>query len=535
VRICGVKKKSPLNDVPERFLARYGHLITGYLGGFDRMRFMGSIRTLQSVRGMMGFLGRTGVLLKEFKAYSQALTERVRQHAESVASASGHAVEYLRSSLERKDQMARTVAQEQGIREGLIGVFSCVEPCMTYFLHRNRRERLLELEFAAGKCLHLYYYFLHAEYGLMHLRLQTWFPFNVTICLNGREWLARVMEKAGLGFVQKGNCFVALEDAAAARVLTAQQLKTDWSQTLNELLRTCHPIAEELCAPIQQSYYWSLKESEYATDFLFRSPQELAELYPRFLHHGIEHFGSKDVLRFLGSNSKSEHVHGKFEGELNTSLRRRPEGVRIKHSAHGNSIKLYDKEGQVLRVETTINQPANFRVYRRSERHPEEPPCWRPMRKGIADTYRRAEVSAAANLRYCDALAQVSDQEPVGKAADTIFKPVRKAKRRYRALNPWSQRDAALLECVGNGAWVLNGFRNQDVRTALLGEPRCKRQRKRDAAKVTRLLALLRAHHLIRKLPGTHRYQVTARGRQVITALQAARRASTQQLTEIAA
>jgi len=422
MRIGGMKTTSTLNDVPKGFLARYGKLITGFVSGFDRMRFMGTIRTLQSVRGMMGYLGSVQVLLKDFRDFSHELTARVRHHGHAMAEATGRSVQFLRGSSERKEELVRAVAAREGIREGLIGVFSSVEPCLTYFLRRDACSKHLHLEFGSGQCLHLYYYFLHAEYGLMHLRLQTWFPYNVTLCLNGRQWLARQMEKAGIGFVQKGNCFLHLEDVGRTQTLAAEQLKTDWSQMLDRLLGQCHPVVENLCRPIGQKYYWSLKESEYATDFIFCSPEDLAALYPRFLRHGMENFGSSDVLRFLGAKSRAECVNGNFEAELNSSLKRRPEGVRIKHYAAGNSIKLYDKEGQVLRVETTINRPGVFKVYRRSERHPQEKPRWLVLRRGVADTQRRAQVSAAANVRYCEALAQVGSDRPTGEVTDTILR-----------------------------------------------------------------------------------------------------------------
>jgi hypothetical protein len=505
------------------------------LSGFDRMRFMGTIRTMQSNRGLRGYLGRVHVLVKEFRDFSLNLTEQVRSHAHTVAEAAGKKVRFLQSSSVRKDELAREIAAQEHIGEGLIGIFSSIEPCKTYFVRRNRETKHLDLEFAPGKCLHLYYYFLHGEYGLMHLRLQTWFPFNVTICINGREWLARQMERAGIGYIQKDNCFLEIANAAAAQTLADDQLKTDWPQMLNGLLRGCHPIVAQLCEPIQQSYYWSLKESEYATDFMFRSPEELSALYPRFLRHGMQNFGSPDVLRFLGSKGTPLHIHGNFEAELNTSLKRRPEGVRIKHYVAGNSIKLYDKEGQVLRVETTINHPEVFRVYRRPERQPEEEPRWLVLRKGVADTHRRAQLSKAANLRYSEALAKVSDDQPIGEVTETIFKRVCRKQRHYRALNPWTKKDAELLECVSSGAWMINGFRNRDVRISLFGEGDTKKEIRRDAARVTRLLALLRAHHIIRRVSATHRYQITGKGRQIITALQNARFASTEKLAKNAA
>jgi hypothetical protein len=527
-----------LHGTPESFLARFGEHCSGILSGFDRMRFMGSFRTLQDARGMAGYLYRAGVLLKRFGDYAEELTERVREHARALAAAAGLEVEYLTRSTERKQLLAQEAVRQRGGREGLVSVYSCVEPCRTFGVQRDARQRQLVLKARQGKCLHFYFYFLHPRYGLLHLRLQTWFPFTVTVCLNGRQWLAQQLKEAGVGFAQQGNCFTQLADVAAAQRLSDQQLETDWTQLLQGLLTQCHPLAAEIGAPIGQSYYWTLKESEYATDVLFNSPEELAALYPRFLHHALEHFGSQDVLRFLGSRSTARTVHGNFEGELYSTLRGRPEGVCLKHYAAGNSIKLYDKEGQVLRVETTIHHPEVFKVYRPTATpgpDGEEVLQWQRMRKAVADIHRRAEVSRAANTRYLEGMATVSSREPVGPLAATIFGRVEKDGRRYRALNPWHQPDADLLEAISAGQWTINGFRNRDLRTALYGTTTDAAEAKRQSARVTRLLGLLRAHGIIHKIGGTHRYQVSARGRQIITALQAARRASIEELAKIAA
>ena len=85
------------------------------------------------------------------------------------------------------------------------------------------------------------------------------------------------------------------------------------------------------------------------------------------------------------------------------------------------------------------------------------------------------------------------------------------------------------------GAWTINGFRNRDLRRNLFAPTKDKLRQKRDAARVSRLLALLRAHGIVQKVTGTHRYLLTPRGRQILTALQAARRASIDQLLKIAA
>jgi len=397
--------KNPIspNSVSSPFVAQHADLITGVLHCWDRIRFLGTLRTLQSVHGMMGYLQRANVLLKDFRQYVSELTARVRQQSEQIAEAAGRPAHYLHGSLVRKDGLARQAAEKDAIEEGLIGLWSCVEPCRTFFVSRDPRRKILFLEFAPGKCLHHYFYFADPQFGLMHLRLQTWFPFGVSVCVNGHLWLARLMDQAGIAYRQQENCFTWIEDPEGAQRLASSQLQTDWAAALNRLLGQCHPLWEEICRPIAQQYYWSAQESEFSSDVLFASRRELERLYPRLIRHAIINFGSRDVLRFLG---QSEKVRGTCQYEIKSSLKARPEGLRVKHTAAGNSVKIYDKQATVLRTETTISQTEVFRVYREPEPAapadaPQNQGRWMRMRKGVADMHRRAEVSQAANERIC--------------------------------------------------------------------------------------------------------------------------------------
>jgi hypothetical protein len=225
-----------------------------------------------------------------------------------------------------------------------------------------------------------------------------------------------------------------------------------------------------------------------------------------------------------------------LNAEVVSDVKRRQEGVRIKHRLGENAIKMYDKQGSVLRVETTINDAAGFKSFRTPEGKPDAPQGWHAMRKGIADLHRRAEVSDAANNRYLEALASVSDATSLGELTARLCRPTKRNGRRLRALNPHAPADAALIEAIGRGEFTINGFRNRDLRRLLFtstsaSEP----EQRRQAAAVSRKLALLRGHHLIRKVPNTHRYHLTDAGRITVTALIAAKHASTQQLTKLAA
>jgi len=529
----GVKTQpfTATHGVPESFLSKFGQKVTGILWGFDRVRFRGTLRLLFQPAAMERYLCSCGVLIKEFKHFAESVTAKVKAASYRAAAVASRPVQYLADSQLSKEDHARQIALEDGISEGLIVVFSALEPCYSYSVRGDRASKQIHLVIEPRKCTHFYHYFRHADFGLMHVRVQSWFPFTVEICLNGREWLARQMDRAGIGYQQSGNCFVQLDDPPAAQTLLDQQLHTDWPKALDELLTRAHPLHTEICAPLGQGYYWSAAQSEYATDLIFADAQGLAALYPRFLHHAIRSFASPDVLRFLGQRRPA-----RCQGQITSTLKQRAEGMRIRHSVNGNSLKMYDKEGQVLRVETTINHPRHFKVYRASETDAEQKLSWRRLRFGVADLWRRAQISRAANHRYLEALATVTGSVPLRREAEGVCRALIHKGKRYRALNPWTAQDGALLETISRGEFALNGLRNRDLRKLLYPLKRTtKMQQHRQAAAITRRLALLRAHGILRKVTGTHRYHLSSPGRRIVTALLAARTADVDQLIKMAA
>ena len=518
----------------ESFLARHRSQIQGTISGFDRLRFVGQMRMLSFVEGLAGFLSRAGVLLKDFGEYVENLSNQIKQATIRMAESTPTGrVHYLASSEQSKEEFVRRLPPPQ-TETGLVAVLSCVEPCKSYVIRRNAATKHLELGSAQRKCLHYYFYLVHPQFGPMHVRLQTWLPQKIHICLNGRDWLARQLDAAGIGYLKKDNAFVAIDNFPRAQALLDEQLKVTWPLALDALVREFHPVhAERFGSATPQPYYWTAEQSEWATDVIFNSPRALAELYPRLLHHGITTFGSRDVLKFLQQKVPAQGgFHGRFAGEVVSDLKSRPEGVRIKHSCGQNSVKMYDKQGQVLRVETTIHEARGLKVYRPVADDPGGPSRWQPLRKGIADLHRRCELSQAANERYLEALGAVETPTPLEKLSATMCRPVFKDGRRYRGLNPLSEEDARVLEAVQQGPHLIGGFRNRDIRQYLFGAPpREEKKHRQQSNRVGRYLALLRAHGLIRKVPKTHRYQLTTSGRTKVAAIYAARKATVEKLT----
>ncbi len=520
------------------FIQKYEKDVMGSLSGFDRLVFRGILRRLFYPQGMDYCLAFLGVLLKDFAQYVLQVTARLKEASLAAARRAGRPVQYLASSQVRKDDLAREMAARDHLTDGLICVLTCVEPCQTFEIHRHRELKRLQIRPHRSKCLHLYHYFLHPQFGFMSARLQTWFPLTIQICLNGREWLSRQLTREGIAYQQRGNCFTWIEDPRRAQEIMDRLLCTPWPALLQEIAGQLNPIHAELFGDFDLGYYWSVHQSEWATDIMFKDPGKLAGLYPQFLRHGLATFASPDVMRFLGRKiPPTGNLPRNFAGEVVSRLQKRPEGIRIKHRLGSNHLKLYDKEGSNLRVETTINDPRDFKVLRRKAGDSQGDLAWRPLRKGVADLHRRAQVSEAANRRYLQALAQVRDTTSLGALTEKLCRPTTWKGQRVRALNPYGPEDLALLKAVARGEFNINGFRNRDLAKLLYAADQelSATEKRRQSSAITRKLRLLRAHGLIKKVPKTHRYHLTAAGSKAITAIIAALHASPDSLIKLAA
>ena len=165
----------------EAFIQKYRQDVTGVLSGWDRVRMRGMQRILANVGGMMSYLSHVGVWLKDFGAFVERTCLAVRQASEQAARRLDRPVLYLSSSAVDKYQQALTIAEQDRVQEGLVCVFSCVEPCQAYKVQPDRTAKTISLQKALRKCVHLYHYWRHKDFGLMHARLQTWFPFTLEV------------------------------------------------------------------------------------------------------------------------------------------------------------------------------------------------------------------------------------------------------------------------------------------------------------------------------------------------------------------
>jgi hypothetical protein len=506
----------------QQFIAKYEKDIQGVMSGFDRVLFRGSLRRLTHSKGMKWYLAENNILCKQYEDHVKKVSQNVKLAALAPFRQQDLLVKHVYGKDDDKEAIARAFAQERSITEGDVCALTAMEMAPTF------QHEKTDMAVRPRPCLTVYHYRIDPIFGWMHARIQTWFPFYVHVCINGREWLARRMDQEGLRYFRQANCFPWVDDIPRAQKLFQEQLTVNWTELLQPFAERLNPLHERIFQHYPTQYYWTGLQCEWATDVLFHRGT-LKRLAPLLLEHGMLSFSSCDVLQFLGHRITVDgQIPLNYHGELTSDFKRRASGDRVKYRIDGNSLKGYGKAstpvGDLFRVETLTQNVEVFKTFRPKEGGPEDDLQWRQMRRGVADLHRRAEISQKANERYWDALSTVDDSTRFHELTRVLEQPCQYQQRRVRALHPFQADDYRLLQAVNRGEFALNGLRNRDLQRCLYapvdpGAPPSLNEKRRRSAAVSRKLRLLRAHGLIQKVPKTHRYMVTAQGRLAITAI----------------
>jgi len=492
------------------FFDKFASLIVWVHSCFDRVIFKGHLPISQPA-AFERFVDYTLKMrrLDFLKIRGPQWSERLVVHSKVSAEKAGRLWEFRTGRVD-KDAWAKEQLARHPLSEGLVGVLCVMEACRTFKLAPGKeRPRFV---FANVPQRVLYYYFVDQQLGLIHVRLQTWAPFTCQVYANGHDYVARQLRKKGLTFEQVDNAFVQLADPAAAQRCADRFAKLPWPKILERYARRVNPLLQAELRGL--SHYWVTDQAEYATDVRFTSKHALAGLFGRLLAFALLTFSPKKIFWYLG-----RRWHERFDGEVQTHYKSvREPGACLKHFMKRNWLKMYDKLGLLLRVETVINQPGEFKVYRACQ-HRDGTTSWNwlPMCKGVGNLRHYQHHALACNRRYLEALAAVDDPTPGYDELKKLTEPQRHRGRSYAGFNPARQDEVRLFAAVLAGDGIAQGFRNEHVRAALYdGSCGTSQQRRRSAA-VGRLLKRLHVRGLLAKVPHSRRWRVTKRGRRVMS------------------
>jgi hypothetical protein len=478
---------------------RHASQIAGVLSCYDRVIVQGTLPVFCYAEGMTAYLSKRRIRIFDFTQFAKPLTDAIKANAEQLAASNGLQIDYVRKKNFRKEDKIKSVLQQRGAHPGLVWVFSALEPCTTYQPWHDKKTGRTFLRYHDGKCLHYYFYFIDDDLGLCYLRVPTWCPFRLQFYCNGHNWLARQLDRSKIGYTLLDNAFTAIEDWA-----DAQKLADRWDPSF--LHRKLDEFAERYCPVlkhIEESYHWSLDEAEYATDIVFCRQSDLQAIYGNLIRTAIHTVKPDDIATFLGKK-----LSGNYQDEMGNRYNVRIEGTRVRHSMGMTCIKMYDKFGHILRIETTAKDVSFFKHYREVEqRNGESVMKFAPMKKTIYSLGVLRELLAAANRRYLEFLSAIDDPTNGIHKLNKITRKVHEHARSYRGFNFFDQQDEALFLALARGEFTIHGIQNKALRA---------RFPESSSGQISRILRRLRTHGLIKKASHCYRYYLTTFGKQVV-------------------
>jgi hypothetical protein len=480
------------------FCERHADKIIGTVSCFDRVIVQGTLPDICHPRAITRFFNFHGIRIFDFKQWAAPMRDKIKENIEAIAEQNDIDIQFVRKQNFAKDERVKEIIANRGDHTGVVHIFSAMESCTAFRPWHDKQTHETFFKYDSGRCLHYYVYFIDKEFGLCYLRIPTWAPFRLQFYFNGHNWLARRFHKKGIGYEQVENAFLRIDDFAKAQKL-ADKFPV---KRLHQLLVRC---AKKFCPVISRfrsGVHWSLMQAEYATDVVFEDGQSLPPIYQeliRTLSHAVK---PDNVAMFLG-----KRLDAQYEGELGGQFSTRIEGHCLRHYMGNSGIKMYDKFGLMLRIETFSNDISFFRHHRRVE-HRDGTYSYKSanMRKTIYSLPDLAELMRACNRRYLDFLSGVDDPTNEIRQVNKISRRVKEAGRSYRGFNLFDAADEAVFHAIAQGAVQGFGIRNSGLR-ATLGKT---------SGQISRILKRLRKHGLIKKTANAYKYYLTSSGRKVV-------------------
>jgi hypothetical protein len=480
---------------------RYDERISGVLSCYDRVVITGTLPVICYAEGMTRFLYAAGIRIFDDPHFAQTLRDRMRDRAASLAFEAGVSIEHIAKSHVRKEEVVARVLAQRSDHSGLVHIISAMETCDSYRPWHDKATGKTFVRPDSGKCLHYYFYFMDAELGLIYLRVPTWCPFRLQFYCNGHSWLARQLAAEGIGYSMADNAFLRIDDWQRAQDLADSFSPDRLHRGLDGYAARCCPVSEVF----GQSYHWSLMQVEYATDLAFRSTATLEPLYDQLIRQTVLSVKAEHVASFLG-----RPITPHLAQEIGSRFSTRIEGTCIKHRFGRCSIKMYDKAGIVLRIETTTNDVSFFKHHRKVE-HRDRPPTRElaAVKKSIYSLIDLREILLGCNRRYLAHLSALDDFSAGVRALNRLTKPRKVEAKTVKGINFFEPGDSALLHALQNPRVNIAGIRRADLLPELdmFSPNRLSRQ-------LRRLLDI----GVIKRVVGTYRYYLTKAGRAAIAA-----------------
>jgi hypothetical protein len=461
----------------------------------DRLYVNGYVPTLQTSGQLVHFLGaHLGNPLASPALLGQ-IGDRFRREVERFVEQEGIPVVRFERG-QRKDDVAAGWRQRFRGEEGVVFVGVAQERCRSFRAKRVETPAGgVSFDFSRQWVFvnHYYFYVQDREWGPAFLKVGTYMPYPVKLCLNGHEWVKQHLRREGIDFESLDNGFVFCAQPGRLQDLCDQLGPGDiqaffdrWSSRLPLPLS-----ADDRAAGYRHQL--SLWQVEVSLTQVFNRPLDGRHFFDQVIRANLD-LGRPDRIRLLFPRRLTRRTPPPAYGyrtrvitsEVDPSLH-----IDYKHS----HVKQYFKQGRALRTETTINDPADF-----------------GLRKGLPNLWQLKSLGHTVNRQLLEAERLADDGGLDGGLLEQLQRPTTCDQgHRVAAFRFGDSRVMALLAALGRYSLQLDGFRNRDLRRLvepLLGNAYTSNQMTYD-------LRRLRRRGLISRIAGSHRYLVTPLGLRV--------------------
>jgi hypothetical protein len=484
----------------ETLIERNIDKISGVLTCYDRVVITGTLPVLSNSRSMTNYLYANNIRIFDYPKYAEQYRNQLRENTERIAKENNIEIEFVPKSTTRKESIISKKIEERGLHTGLVHILSVMEACPSYKPWHNKQTGKTYLIGCQGKCLTYYFYFIDELLGLCYVRVPTWLPFRLQIYFNGHNWLANKFKESGISFKMLDNAFVEISDWDKANEIVQSLKVEEIHQRLNLFASVYCPVYKSF----DQLYHWSIMQCEVATDIVFKSKEDLQAIYGKLIKTAVHTVKPEHIVSFLGKKLSPLYL-----GELGNEYHVRIEGACIKHVMGKVSIKMYDKFGQILRIETTSNDVTFFKHYRevihRDGSRTEEIAT---MKKSIYSLTFLFPLMQASNRRYIEFISAIEDDRVGKDKLEKITQKVTKDSRNYRGFNFFEKDDEKILQTIARGEFNISGFRAKHLKMFTY----------KSSSQISRILKRLHVHGLIKKVRNTYKYYLTELGKEAIIA-----------------
>jgi hypothetical protein len=460
----------------------------------DRVYLNGYVPSLQTGGGLVYFLQQHGGQPIASPVLLSRLSQTLAATVDTYAKAQGIPVIHF-TAQQRKDDVAATYRRTSPVTDGVVFIGIAQEKLWGFKARKETEGKRVLFHFSRQWVwVRVYYFYLQdKDFGPAFIKIGSYAPYPVKICLNGHEWAKQQLRQTGVAFEALDNGFLNCADATRLQAL-CQDLGPQHIQAFFDkwVQRLPWPLTvEDRAAGFEHRLtIWQLEVSRTQ---VFTRPLRGREFFEQLLRENLD-LGRPDRVQIIFGRRVYKNTPSRFRTRVIQDGTQPNLHLTYKHSG----VKQYFKENRALRTETTINNPRDFAVKKDLSN-------WLYLRQlGVAINQRLLETEQVSQdcVLSADSFARVSNPTTTESG------------QRAPGLRFGQPRVMALFAALSRFAPALNGFRHADLRPIiqeLLGNTRDEYT----ASQMSYDLRRLRLKGLITRVDGTHLYLLTTYGRKV--------------------